>query len=448
MPMREPAGMSRQIEQTQEVVIHADRVIRRGLDRFFGIDLNYIRDQDENRPGARPLDAALKDMGVRWLRFPGGEKSNYHLWSVPPYSKPDPHSLGWYGTVKGTRMDFDQYMKHVRAARAYPYVVVGYESEAHTGRTKAQWMADAVAWVRYAKSRNYHVQHWEIGNENWNHHAAPEAIALVVKQFSAAMKAADPSIKVGASGNSDAWWSKFLPIAAPSLDFLTVSQYTGWDWKTYDHFLGKPDLIETAEGAVRAIEKYAPAADRSRLRVIVAETNTKDYANGGWPDDNDLGHALVTFATLGRLAMQPRIQAAMVWTTRWMNDDEAPSSPFYALGSSNQLMPTGRAIALWGQNAESAMIETEGDDTFAASSDDARRISVWILNRETAPRTVHIVVDGGKAYLRALCRQFGGTAAADRRPSWNSRPGVEIKRNSWMQEVPPLSVTVFTLESR
>jgi len=49
----------------------------------------------------------------------------------------------------------------------------------------------------------------------------------------------------------------------------------------------------------------------SGLRVIVAETNTKDYAENGWPDSNDFGHALVTFATLGHLAFEPKIEAAL-----------------------------------------------------------------------------------------------------------------------------------------
>ena len=34
------------------VTVHSDQVVRTDADRFFGIDLNYIRDRDSNRPEA------------------------------------------------------------------------------------------------------------------------------------------------------------------------------------------------------------------------------------------------------------------------------------------------------------------------------------------------------------------------------------------------------------
>ena len=89
-------------------------------------------------------------------------------------------------------------------------------------------------------------------------------------------------------GITDSWWKQFLPIASADLDFLSVSQYTGWEWGSYAGYLTHPGLIDTAQGAISAIDRYAASADRKRLRVIVAETNTKDYSKNGWPDSNDL----------------------------------------------------------------------------------------------------------------------------------------------------------------
>ena len=185
------------------LTIHSGIVVRHDADRLFGINVNYIRDRDSNRPNARPLEAALDDMGARWLRFPGGEKSNYHLWSEPPYLHPAPISLGWYATPKGDRMDFDEFIRHVRATHSEPYVVVACSSEKQIGRTKPQQLEIAVAWVRYAKSKRYGVRYWEIGNENWNGNKATAVeTAHTVVEFSRAMKAVDPSIFVGASGDN------------------------------------------------------------------------------------------------------------------------------------------------------------------------------------------------------------------------------------------------------
>ena len=53
--------------------VDTQRVLRDGANQWLGINLNYIRDTGANRPAqARPLDKALKEQGVRWLRYPGG----------------------------------------------------------------------------------------------------------------------------------------------------------------------------------------------------------------------------------------------------------------------------------------------------------------------------------------------------------------------------------------
>ena len=91
-------GMAVPVTPAQSLILSVDahHVLRDGADRFVGINLNYIRDSDANRPHARALSKALKDLGVRWLRYPGGEKSDFYLWSLPPYDKPNPVSLAPY----------------------------------------------------------------------------------------------------------------------------------------------------------------------------------------------------------------------------------------------------------------------------------------------------------------------------------------------------------------
>ncbi|MBV9852228.1 MAG: hypothetical protein JO250_21385 [Armatimonadetes bacterium] len=438
------------------LTVDAGHILRQDADRFVGVNLNYIRDSDANRPHARPLKDALRDLGARWLRYPGGEKSDFYLWSQPPYDKPRPVSLGWYGTVAGRRMDFDQYIAAARAARAEPYVVVGYTTAKASGRTEAQWLENAVAWVKYANvERKYGVRYWEIGNENWNNgKAVPEDMARIVTEFSRAMKAVDPTIQVGASGNGDGWWSKFLPTAAPALDFISLSLYNCWGWKSYDHFATLPAIADTigdAETALNAIDRYAPPADRPRLRVIVSETNSKDYSEDGWPGANTLGHALVTFDTLGRVMAQPRVLTAMVWTTRWMNDAEARDSQWYALGPDNEILPTGRAIALWGQFVQKDMIAADGGSdhvvAYASRSADGRRVTVWVLNRgyERADG-VRIIIRSTARLRHAAVYQLTGTGPDDPSPHWGQLGAVPVSGNTVSNlSCPGVSVTVLSL---
>ena len=409
------------------LTVESNQIVRHGADHFVGVNLNYIRDGDANRPQARPLDAALLEMGTRWLRYPGGEKSDFTLWAQPPYDAPHPVSLGDYAEFAGTRMDFDAYIAHCRAVHAEPYVVVGYTTEKQAGRTEAQWIESAAAWVRYANiKKKYGVRYWEIGNENWNNgKGTPQELAGIVVRFSRAMKAVDPTIKTGASGNNSQWWAGFLPTAAPALDFISLSLYNCWGWKGYVHFIQHPDedTIGDVETALKAIDNDAPPADRARLRVIIPETNSKDYSDKGWPGTNTLGHTLVTFDTLGHVMAQPRVLAAMVWTTRWMDDGEAKSSQWYALGPDNETLPTGRAIALWGQFVQSEMLAVTGGggaiSGYASRSTDGRTLTVWVLNRGLAPvDDVRVALHSPVSYGRATVYQLSGTGPDDSNPHW------------------------------
>ncbi|BCM92617.1 intracellular exo-alpha-(1-_5)-L-arabinofuranosidase [Abditibacteriota bacterium] len=407
--------------------VHTNQVLREGANRFAGINLDYLRDSDANRPTAKPLQNALQEMGARFLRYPGGEKSDFLLWSNPPYDKPVPTALGWYGTVPGEKLDFDRYVAIAHSVGAEPYVVVGCDSLERTGRTKEQWLENAVTWVKYANiTKKYGIKYWEIGNENWHNQSfKPDEIANIVVESSRAMKAVDPSIHIGASGSGDQWWSQFLPIAAPALDFVSISHYNAWEWKSYDYLLQHPetDLGAGARQTLASIDRYAPAADRARLKLIVAETNSKDYSDGGWASTNSMGHALVTFETLGQLMQEPRIESAMVWTTRWVNDAEASQSQWYGLGPRNEIMPTGRAVALWGQFAQEKMVAVEGGvgqfRAYATRSTDNSTVTVWIVNRgHEAVSDLKVTIDSPKSYHRAEIWRLSGTGPDDTEPKW------------------------------
>lgn len=412
--------------------VDLDRTLRSGADRVAGINLNYMRDLDANRGTCvRSLDQVLRDLGTAWLRYPGGEKSDFHLFAPPPYTRPEPQVLGWYAKTPGQRMDFDAYVAHCRAVGAEPHVVVGCDNQERTGRTWDQWLEHAVAWVRHANVvKKYGVKRWEIGNENWHNKTAPPAeMARIVVRFAQAMKAVDPAIQVGASGSGDWWWKVFLPIAAPHLDFLTVSVYNCWQWKSYGHLPAHPDvdLLGEARTALKAIDQHAPAADRQRLRVVVAETNSKDYSKDGWPGTNTMGHALVTFLSLGAMIAEPRIVAAMVWNTRWMKDEEAGQSQWYALAGDNRVLPTGWAVGLWGAHLHERLVGVEGGTPLVAafasaaapSATQGRRLTVWIVNKGLEPVAgVRVGLRQRDVFRSVSVSCYAGEGPDDAEPRW------------------------------
>ena len=308
--------------------------------------------------------------------------------------------------------------------------------------------------MRYANVRKkYGVHFWEIGNENWNNgKGTPEEMAGIVSRFSRAMKGVDPAIQVGASGNNERWWAAFLPTAAPFLDFVSLSLYNCWGWKGYDHFVQHPeeDTIGDVETALKAIDHDAPPTDRGRLRVIVSETNSKDYSPGGWPGTNTLGHTLVTFDTLGRVMAHPRVLAAMVWTTRWMNDGEAKISQWYALGPDNEVLPTGRAVALWGSSQSEMIAVTGGNGAvsgYATRSPNGRALTVWVLNRGLAPASdICVVLHSPISYHQAPIYQLSGTGPNDPNPQWGPLAARPVLGNTISGlSYPGVSVTILTL---
>ncbi|MGE5528811.1 MAG: alpha-L-arabinofuranosidase, partial [Patescibacteria group bacterium] len=167
------------------VTVDAAAVLSERAVNPLGINTNYIMDDDNNRAPDRPLAEALAEMGVRFLRYPGGEKSDAYLWSVHPFEAPKP-TLARVGrgewpsgahhfvresdfkTFKFDPLDFDEFIALCRATGTEPNVVVCYDCIYKPGAWvgRQDLIDTAAAWVRYANVvKGYGVKYWEIGNE-------------------------------------------------------------------------------------------------------------------------------------------------------------------------------------------------------------------------------------------------------------------------------------------
>lgn len=347
-------------------------------------------------------------------------------------------------------MDFDAYIALCRQRGAEPYVVVACESEKNSGATWDEQLAHAVTWVRYAKEQGYAVRYWEVGNENWHNHTAPPAeMAEQVVRFSRAMKAVDPDIRIGASGNNAKWWQTFLPLAAADLDFLSTSVYNCWGWKSYDRLLRapEPNLLADARHALQAIEALPAGPDRDRLRVIIVETNSRDYSKDGWEHSNSLGHAIVTFESFGRFLREPRITAALLWNTRWVDEGKAYADIFYALDDDNTLTASGWAVALWGRHLHANLLDvastTGAVRAHASISADGSAWTLWLVNRGLEPANqIHVRGLGG---TQASRYHLHGTSPDDVAPVISAPVPVTLQADGFGPfDLPALSITVVT----
>jgi hypothetical protein len=265
--------------------------------------------------------ALLDATGVQTVRYPGGSTSdNYHWVS----NLPDDPNQG--GTVPSA--NFDAFMSVVTGTGSQAMITVNYGSGTEQ---------EAADWVRYAnrggprydgpiptyatgcgKGHTYGIRYWEVGNElygdgtygaTWevNHKSHdPATYANGVVSYSAAMKAVDPSIHVGAvltapgnwpDGQTSAssplpWNDTVLPIACGAVDFVVVHWYPqGPTGESDAGLLASP---QNGEGTPVSYTPSIPAmvaglkselaqycgSHASAVQIMVTETNSVSYNPG------------------------------------------------------------------------------------------------------------------------------------------------------------------------
>ena len=437
------------------VKVDTHTVLRAIQGNPLGIQFNYLRDDNHNRPAGSPsIQSVMKQMGIQWVRYPGGEMSDWHFFSTPPYEKVNPTVLtdnqgpgGWYQSVNDQDvLDFDEYILYLREFAGRAYVVVPYESYERSNKTKEEFIEHAVAWVRYANIRkNYAVKYWEIGNENWGSKTGSASeIAHVAKEFSQAMKSVDPSIKVGCSGNSRKWFKTLLEIAGEELDFVTVSNYWGWK-RSFEYYRGTENVLldGDARNAAQAVEE---SPHRDRIKVIVAEFSAVDWTKK-WPHRNDLGHAIVSFDIAGQLLCNKSVEFAMLWGTRYLEGELEKN--WYALGNRNEILPAGQPLAIWGRFLKSEIVKASGPKRsrcFASFDPRTHALTVFIINKDTASRKVSIEVRATSRFNTADVYHFAGTGEEDMEPTWSQVATVNTSDNILKGvELPGTSITVLDM---
>ncbi len=463
------------------VEVELNEVLRPVERRVIGINIDYLIDHDANRPQARPLLEALREMGVKSLRFPGGDKSDNHLWSVPPFEKPDPALacgpregreellIGADGKWKMRRMNFDEFMELCCALEAEPTLVMCYDALFTPGCTvtKERLIETAAAWVKYANvTRGYGVKYWEIGNEAYiDATVSPYDYARDLVEFAKAMKQVDSTILIGANGpprvegggkheatKDIPWWKIMYETAAEYIDFIPVHVYSCWEWKSYEfyreHGPGYPEARLDALSPLEAARKYGPPGFAERLRLTVTETNAADWSKGGWPFENDLGHGLVAFDIFGTLLELKEVDNAQLWNTRWVSHKPGVPSLWDAVDDDNQLQPTGKALAIWSQFLGEKMVkvsEPKRMRTFASYTPANRKLCVFIINKDTTARPVKVAAEG-LSVEKARRWIWHGAGPGDRKPVWEGPAAMTGAKGQVEVTLPPDSLTVLEME--
>ena len=237
-----------------------------------------IWDSSMNDPQVVDL---YKAAGIGALRYPGGSYSDIYHWV-------DNTAPGGY-VAPGT--DFDAFMGTAKASNAQPILIANY------GSGTAQEAAD---WVRYANvTKGYGAKYWEIGNEiygngvygsGWENdtHAdkTPDQYAREVKAYAAAMKAVDPTVRIGAvltmpgnwpdglvaTGDTGDWNHTVLAAVAHDIDFVSVHWYP--NTSTGDQSLAAVRQLPGELREVRNLVNQYAGADSAGIGIAMTEVNS------------------------------------------------------------------------------------------------------------------------------------------------------------------------------
>jgi len=207
-------------QTTATVTVNAGSVSAPVPPEGYGL-CTYVYDADMTTAG---VAAELQSSGINALRYPTGSDSDlYNFISGTQASMND----GGYWDSTDTFANFMTYLVTLEGGK--PVITVNYGSNlTDNGGGEPSVAAN---WVQYANvTNNYGVVYWEIGNEvygngyynNWdweydlhdldqsandrvgNAALSPTAYGTNAAAFVKAMKAVDPSIKVGLSIRTDA----------------------------------------------------------------------------------------------------------------------------------------------------------------------------------------------------------------------------------------------------
>ena len=447
-----------QLNAQVNVSVNTCNVITSGASTKCGINLNAGVDHDGNRdPGFRPLSDAILETGSKHLRFPGGKKSLYYAWTADPQN-PDPTTqywTDWYATAAARTpndLNFDEFMTLCNATGAEPHINVAYNKKDST----LQDIFDeelAAAWVKYSNiTKGYGVKYWEIGNEMWNGTnfgsggsqpkiETTQELADIVISYSNAMKAIDPTIKIGVSWK-DNNMQQLINLCGSALDFVTISNYVNGGGNSYDDYKN-------------ATNQNLLKVDSSlTLNTVISEFNREDWSNSTWNKINSAGKGIINFDLVGQILKSQKTEYGMMWNTRWFPNTSGVYSggEFEGLDNANNVLPVIQSFNLWKRFIKDNLVDISSDNyavvAYAAYDDVTGDLNVFLINKETTAQNVNLSVSSNNIYSSDEVWQYKGIDEWDTIPSLGQIGNVSISNNAITNySLPSTSITVFKLVS-
>jgi len=269
-------------------------VINKVLPTHFGVNTTFRNGNDQ-------LDRThlYTNAGIGSMRYPAGSGSNIYFYdgNTPTETRVEFNPID--GT-KSTNMTPELFVEFKNNANSEATVVVNYFYARYgvtpqgTRQARVQQAADYAAGFVHKLNVELgaNIKYWEIGNEcygKWEEGFDINGEVTTGEEygedfcvFAEAMKAIDPSIKVGAvvTREDDDWNSGLLPQVQNHGDFLVVHNYfTTVKDATAENILASVPQVESVHTTLlNCVEKYTDKA-RDHFPVAMTEFNSRGPIN-------------------------------------------------------------------------------------------------------------------------------------------------------------------------
>jgi alpha-N-arabinofuranosidase len=256
--------------------------------------------------------AAVKDLKVPLLRWPGGNfSSNYHWMDGlgPRDQRPARLEMAW-GTVENNRFGTHEFMDYIEQIGAEPYICLNLGTGTWT--EAQQWVEyvnggqeTAIVQLRRKNGREkpWKVKYWGLGNEmdgywQMGHRSANDYGAFALEAAKLA-KLTDPDIKLIAAGASNfrpgsdwiGWNRTVLDYLKDYADYISLHLYVGNPSNDFEDFVASPiemdQRIQTLAGIIDAAMANRvdhvtgqPAKDGRKIYIALDEWNVWYRARG------------------------------------------------------------------------------------------------------------------------------------------------------------------------
>jgi len=409
--------------------------------------------------------AVLKRLAAPVYRWPGGNFVSGYNWRDgigPRDRRPPRKNPAWRG-IEPNDFGLHEFLRFCELVGAEPYIAV------NSGLGDARSAAQEVEYVNGSpetpmgrlraengRREPWKVRFWGIGNEMYGGwqlgHMPLEKYVEKHNRFAEAMRAVDPSIRLVAVGAVGKWSETMLRRCAEHMDLISEHFYRGAKPGLLAHVRQMPQAVRAKADAHRRYRRDIPGLAEKDIRIALDEWNY-------WYGPHVFGQLGTRYFLKDALGVAEGLHemfrnSDLFYMANYAQTVNVIGAVKTTRTGAAALETTGLVLMMYRHHYGRVPVATETDgliDAQAAWADDGRTLTVGLVNPTREPAAAALTVRGARLTGRGRRWVLAGTDPMDfnhpGRPPKVTVREEPVRGSAKTLEVPPLSVTIFALET-